>query len=578
MSFRIKLILSMMLVVFGITSTVLYVTHNRIRATYEGLIHDMFGSQVEIFREKQESRLKHVKDECKKLARSIRLYAALEEGDEELIYQTAGDELRTATGEYVFYRLITADGEVVKGWDEKAGMNAPVPARQLEEQLGRAGLRAIAASARQQLGYMAMGESAGESVLYEVIYTPIAGFAEDDRIGGLAMGFPVSQFGSSGGGSHGQILGGILLGGRLYSSTIPSILRDPAVRQLTAESEKSAIAVQNYKVRIGKTQFRADYRPLNLESQFQVAFQVGLYSLENMKREQEAMTGQILFLGSVAMLAALILSLLLAHGLSGPVLALLSGTKEIQRGNLDVEVPVRSRDEIGQLTGSFNDMAKGLALKEKYRNMLNLVTDKEVAEQLMSGSIELGGETREASILFCDIRNFTQYTRGMDPREVVSFLNEHMTALTNVVYQYHGVVDKFVGDLIMAVFGAPKARGEDVHNAVSCGWQMIKERDRLNKTTKKKIEVGIGIATGTVLAGCMGSRDRLNYTVLGERVNLASRLSDKAGAQEILLDQQTRDRLRDVASTELVPGLDLKGFSEPVDAYRLLNINFLART
>ena len=119
--------------------------------------------------------------------------------------------------------------------------------------------------------------------------------------------------------------------------------------------------------------------------------------------------------------------------------------------------------------------------------------------------------------MFCDIRGFTALTQNMNPTEVIAMLNEHMTVLTRVVTEHHGVVDKFIGDSIMALFGAPKSYGDDALNAVRCAQQMMAERAKLNATSVYKIQMGIGLASGRVLAGNMGSADRSNYTVLGER-------------------------------------------------------------
>ena len=177
---------------------------------------------------------------------------------------------------------------------------------------------------------------------------------------------------------------------------------------------------------------------------------------------------------------------------------------------------------------------------------------------------------REISVLFCDIRGFTALTQNMDPAEVIRMLNEHFTPLTRVVYEHNGVVDKFVGDLIMAVFGAPKSYGNDALNAACCALEMIRERQELNGTSLYKIEMGIGVATGSAVAGCMGSQDRLNYTVLGKHVNLASRLCSKAGRMEVVIDKTTLHRLGESQRVEPLAELELKGFSERVPAYKLL--------
>jgi class 3 adenylate cyclase len=138
-----------------------------------------------------------------------------------------------------------------------------------------------------------------------------------------------------------------------------------------------------------------------------------------------------------------------------------------------------------------------------------------------------------------------------------------------VVKVNHGVLDKFVGDLLMAIFGAPLAHGDDAFNAARCALQLLAAREELNRSSRHRIQVGIGLATGTVVAGCMGSAERLNYTVLGGRVNLASRLCSQAGAAEVLVDEATREKLAGRLASEATGEIQLKGFDAPVRAYRL---------
>jgi class 3 adenylate cyclase len=202
-----------------------------------------------------------------------------------------------------------------------------------------------------------------------------------------------------------------------------------------------------------------------------------------------------------------------------------------------------------------------------------MVADEKVAKAVVEGQLALGGELRDISVLFCDIRGFTAYTQTMPPEEVIEMLNEHMTALTRVVKEHHGVLDKFVGDLLMAIFGAPVSHETDTLNAARCALALMEEREKLNVTSRHQLRIGIGMATGKVIAGCMGSLDHMNYTVLGERVNLASRLCSQAGPGQIVIDQTTRERLADQITAEPLPALNLKGFSENVTAYELKSVS-----
>jgi class 3 adenylate cyclase len=144
-----------------------------------------------------------------------------------------------------------------------------------------------------------------------------------------------------------------------------------------------------------------------------------------------------------------------------------------------------------------------------------------------------------------------------------------MTILTEVAYAHGGIVDKFVGDLIMVLFGAPISTGQDTLNAVHCARAMILRRREMNATSRHPLEIGIGLASGSVVAGCMGSEQRLSYTVLGHRVNLASRLCSVAQAGEIIADAHTVAALSDAISAKALPVMQLKGFSEPVEPYRI---------
>ena len=157
----------------------------------------------------------------------------------------------------------------------------------------------------------------------------------------------------------------------------------------------------------------------------------------------------------------------------------------------------------------------------------------------------------------------------MNPSYVIDLLNNHMTAMTRIVREHYGVVDKFIGDEIMALFGALKSYDNDAENAARCALEMIAERERLNVGIKTPIEIGVGVATGEIVAGCMGSVDRLNYTVLGARVNLASRLCNAASGMEALIDDNTHQKIKGAVSSEDREDISLKGFSDSIQTWRL---------
>ena len=147
-----------------------------------------------------------------------------------------------------------------------------------------------------------------------------------------------------------------------------------------------------------------------------------------------------------------------------------------------------------------------------------------MAEELIAGRVRLGGELREVTVVFCDIRGYTAMTVGRDPAEVIEILNCHLSALTHIVQAHRGVISQFAGDAIFTLFGAPKSYGDDAERAVRCAWAMMRERERMNSESAEPLRIGIGIASGQMVAGCIGAETRSDYVVVGERVNLAARL------------------------------------------------------
>jgi class 3 adenylate cyclase len=278
-----------------------------------------------------------------------------------------------------------------------------------------------------------------------------------------------------------------------------------------------------------------------------------------------------LALGSgVALLLALLMSVLLSRGLTRPVRALVDATNRVARGDYSARVPSTSPDEIGQLARSFNTMAEGLGLKEQYRAVLDKVVSREVADELIRGDARLGGESRDVTILFADLRGFTALTEGMKANRIIDLLNDTMARLSAAVEETGGVVDKYIGDQIMAVFGAPVGQADHPARAVAAGQAMQRAIAALNEERTARGEapvgLGVGVHSGVVVAGNMGSSNRLNYTVLGNSVNLAARLCAAAEPGQVLISEATRWRL-DGVDVRPVGEREFKGFSHRIPVY-----------
>ena len=432
----------------------------------------------------------------------------------------------------------------------------------------------------QEVGYLRVeyGEDNRNEQVREVYITPLRDPQSGQFLGAFLFGLPLQVlaekvlYEQTKHSDLGEIMSGVWVEEGLVSTTIPKNEREIVAAHIADSIHHTHKTQRGMAVPIHGQRHQIYYRVLNPGSPFPLAAQVNLYPLAAMDNELADLRRDVGVLGVVSLLIALMAVLYISHGLSGPISEIVSGTHQIEHGNFDVRVPVRSQNELGKLAASFNEMAAGLALQEKYRSVLNAVADRTVAEQLITQSGTLGGEIRHVSMLFCDIRGFTAITENMPPADVIELLNEHMTALTDVAYQHGGIVDKFVGDLIMVLFGAPLTTGEDAVRAVQCALSMLQVRRKLNEVTKHSLEVGIGLATGSVVAGCMGSDQRLSYTVLGHRVNLASRLCSIAQAGEIIMDEETYEDAKSFIEAEPMPPMQLKGISEAVHPWRVVDV------
>jgi adenylate cyclase len=199
-----------------------------------------------------------------------------------------------------------------------------------------------------------------------------------------------------------------------------------------------------------------------------------------------------------------------------------------------------------------------------------------VLAHLLNGEVALGGETIEVTILFSDIRSFTSISETMDAQTLVGLLNEYFTEMVSIIMKHGGVVDKYIGDAIMAVFGAPVPSPNDAINAVRAAIDMRASLARLNERLVSRggmpLRTGIGLHTGEVVAGNIGSEQRMEYTVIGDAVNLASRLESctKDVGVDILISETTYELVKNEVQARVVERLTVKGRAEPVMTYEVI--------
>ncbi|HEY5768941.1 MAG TPA: adenylate/guanylate cyclase domain-containing protein [Terrimicrobium sp.] len=252
----------------------------------------------------------------------------------------------------------------------------------------------------------------------------------------------------------------------------------------------------------------------------------------------------LIVLNAIALLVSGIAGVLVARGVTRPLIGLAEGVGKIMRGDYSARVPVNSADELGALASAFNRMAIGLEERDQARDLLGKSVSPEVAHELMTSNLELGGEIRSVTILFSDLREFTTFSETQSPHALVEQLNAYFTEVTGAVEAAGGVVDKYIGDAVMAIFGAPVQVADHADRAVSAALAILQAEENLNRERGEQglspFRTGIGISTGAVVAGNVGSAKRHNYTVIGNEVNLASRLES--------LTKQTIFRARVICS------------------------------
>lgn len=270
---------------------------------------------------------------------------------------------------------------------------------------------------------------------------------------------------------------------------------------------------------------------------------------------------------AIVLLLSLIAVMFLARSITNPISRLAHAVKRIEAGDYQMQAEVASKDELGDLADSVNSMASGLAEKEKVRDLLGKVVSHQIAEELLSNPVELGGEERTATILFSDIQGFTSFCEGKSPRQVLEELNKVLSIISDIIEKHSGVVDKFQGDAVMALFGAPVAGHEDTQNAMQASLKIIDALEELDGGLSARV----GVNTGIVVAGNLGSSNRLNYSVIGDTVNLAARLESLTRLYNVsnIVSEASKDAAPEFVYREL-DEVRVAGKQESVKIFELL--------
>ncbi len=282
-----------------------------------------------------------------------------------------------------------------------------------------------------------------------------------------------------------------------------------------------------------------------------------------------------IFLMISALNIAILALFLYAKRMVKPIQELTVAARKISNGNYKVHLPVhahRVHDEIDLLSKTFELMSKGLQERENLKETLGRVTNKEIAKRSLHKSLELGGENKNVAILFSDVRNFTSMSEKMKPSQVMNFLNSYFSVMVECVVENNGVVDKFLGDALMAHWGALEKVKNPIALAVQTSLDMRLALGHFNKDRKEKVHIGIGINYGAVVSGQMGSKQRLEHTVIGDSVNVASRLEglSKNFKVDIVISEDIYKHSKDIIDAVPLGTTRVKGKIKKIKVYAVL--------
>ncbi len=271
----------------------------------------------------------------------------------------------------------------------------------------------------------------------------------------------------------------------------------------------------------------------------------------------------LLILGAIAVGIGVLGSALMARSITDPIGRLREGTRQVAAGNYEFLIDVNRRDELGELAASFNQMTEGLRERAEMTKFVSQSTVDMIHAHARTTS---AGERRDVTVFFSDIRDFTERAERLRPEDAVALLNRCLSVQAALIKKFRGDVDKFVGDAVFAIFG-----GEDMTlNAIRCAVEIHRAMEHVEVGANgAPLTLGIGIVSGEVVLGSVGSAERLDYTALGSNVNLCWRLCSQAEAREILMNESTYRRVADLVAADPVEPLSAKGFAAPVAAYRM---------
>ena len=312
-------------------------------------------------------------------------------------------------------------------------------------------------------------------------------------------------------------------------------------------------------------------RPVDFSDKVVGQVHVGV-SLDFIEESVRNETWKIVKMTGFILAAGIFAAIIYGIGFSRPTRELLEATREIRRGNYGHKVSLNRKDEFGKLAGAFNDMSKELLAKDLMKQSFGKYVGNEILDMILRSPEKnwLKGEKREATVVFADIRNFTSYSESREPEKVVEELNQFFEIATEIITSHGGYVDKFIGDAVLGVFGVPVNYPDHMWRGVRACLEMIEIFRMKGKGGNKLLAAAaLSANSGLVVSGNIGSQSKMEYTVIGDAVNLASRINSLAGPGELIVGSTIYEHLGHLLKANALVPAQIKGKSELVKTYRI---------
>lgn len=279
----------------------------------------------------------------------------------------------------------------------------------------------------------------------------------------------------------------------------------------------------------------------------------------------------------VVIIMSVFAALFISRKITNPLDKIIKGVEKIKKGNFDFKLDLKTGDEFQLFSETFNDMVSSLKERDLVKEAFGKYVSNQVLDEILNGKVALGGEMKNITVLFSDIRDFTKLSSKMEPAKVVKFLNDYFSSMVDVVFKHGGSIDKFLGDGLMALFGAPISYHDSARRAVDAAIEMRIKLSEINVRRElegeEPIDIGVSLHTGECIVGNIGTQQKMEYTAVGDVVNITSRLEElnKEFKTHVIITEATYQHVADFVKVQPLPEVQIRGRSESIKIYEVLS-------